>query len=85
MPCEPFLIGDMPGIICYSPWYRFEHEGKTYYFEWHRVFGPSAISKRTGDILVRTPSGFYEAASAWRALPEEEREACAWSPWGETA
>ncbi len=86
MPCEQFTLtatdgSTSTGIICWSQWYRFEYEGKAYHWEWHSYFGALPISKRSGDPLVRVPGGFYEAVQAWKALPEDDREACAWSPW----
>ena len=39
--------------------------GKTYFFEWHRMFGPSRVNGRTGDICQHQPS---EKSPYWVAV-----------------
>jgi hypothetical protein len=71
---------DMAGMVI-------ESGPHSWHFEWSDIFGPTAVSAKTGDPLERQPgerSGFWRAASIWarqgkRTEPNAGRLRAVWN------
>lgn len=70
MSCYSLDKGDgrIQGWICLPDIFKFPHNGKVFYFEYHRFLGPTAVHKRTLDPRRTVPPGFYQAVAAFEKL-----------------
>lgn len=74
------------GVLCVEPDYWVtDRTRKDWRFEWHRVFGPSALHKKTAEVL-KPPgarSAFWDAVLAWdvQGRRTETRDGKTWALW----
>jgi len=70
MACR--TMGNM--IVCCPNIYKYRHNGKDFYFEWHSYLGPTVVTKRDYEPRITIPSGFWDMVTEFQVLSELDRK-----------
>jgi hypothetical protein len=71
MSCHHIKINDSIAILCCADIYKYKHNGRDFYFEWHRFMGPIPVSKNSLEPRKTIPTGFWDMVAEFQNLSEK--------------